>query len=120
MYSGECWLPAPGARADVCLRSSAKPATSKSCAPTAEMEREPMTLTAGGTPPPIALNRLSNIPQQRVGHRRRQVVEEVWSSIVADAQFSNRQQQLKGIVEFMVGGVAAMLEKRRGSLPGRH
>jgi AcrR family transcriptional regulator len=34
---------------------------------------------------------------------------------LADAQFSNPQQQLKGIVDFMIDGVAAMLEKRRGS-----
>jgi hypothetical protein len=39
---------------------------------------------------------------------------------LTDAQFSNPQQQLKGIVDFMVGGVAAMLEKRRESPPGRH
>jgi AcrR family transcriptional regulator len=39
---------------------------------------------------------------------------------LADAQFSNPQQQLKGIVDFMVGGVAATLERRRGSLAGRH
>ena len=38
---------------------------------------------------------------------------------LVDAQFSNPQQLLKGIVDFMVGGVAAMLEKRRGSRPGR-
>ena len=31
---------------------------------------------------------------------------------LADAQFRNPQQQLKGIVDFMVDGVAAMLEKR--------
>jgi AcrR family transcriptional regulator len=37
---------------------------------------------------------------------------------LTDVQFSNPQQQLKGIVDFMVGGVAAMLEKRRGSRPG--
>ena len=34
---------------------------------------------------------------------------------LADAQFSNPQHQLKRIVDFMVGGVAAMLEKRGGS-----
>jgi TetR/AcrR family transcriptional regulator, tetracycline repressor protein len=39
---------------------------------------------------------------------------------LADAQFSNPEQQLKGIVDFMVGGVEAMLAKRRGSLPSRH
>jgi AcrR family transcriptional regulator len=39
---------------------------------------------------------------------------------VANAQFSNPQQQLKGIVDFMVGGVAAMLERRQSGRPGRH
>src|SRR5262252_9044984 len=34
---------------------------------------------------------------------------------LADAQFRNPQQQLRRIVDFMVGGVAAMLEKRGGS-----
>ena len=34
---------------------------------------------------------------------------------VADAQFSDPQQNLKAIVDFMVGGVAAMLDKRPGS-----
>jgi len=38
---------------------------------------------------------------------------------LADAQFSNPQHQLKRIVDFMVGGVAAMLEKRSGSPSGR-
>ncbi len=38
---------------------------------------------------------------------------------LADAQFSNPQQQMKGIADFIVGGVAAMLEKRTGSEPGR-
>ena len=36
---------------------------------------------------------------------------------LADAQFSDPQHQLKGIVDFMVGGVAAMLEKRKSSAP---
>jgi AcrR family transcriptional regulator len=39
---------------------------------------------------------------------------------LVDAQFSDPQQFLKGVVDFMVGGVAATLERRRGSLPGRH
>jgi hypothetical protein len=39
---------------------------------------------------------------------------------LTDVQFSNPQQQLKGIIEFMVGSVAAMLEKRRRSRPGHH
>ena len=39
---------------------------------------------------------------------------------LADVQFSDPQQQLKGIVDFMVGGVEAMLNKRKGSRPGRH
>jgi AcrR family transcriptional regulator len=34
---------------------------------------------------------------------------------LADAQFSDPEQQLKRIVDFMVGGVEAMLEKRKGS-----
>jgi AcrR family transcriptional regulator len=38
---------------------------------------------------------------------------------LTDAQFSNPQQQLKAIVDFMVGGVAAMLERRNESLAGR-
>src|SRR5215831_9845846 len=38
---------------------------------------------------------------------------------LADVQFSDPQQQLKSIVDFMVGGVAAMLEKRQGSRRGR-
>jgi TetR/AcrR family transcriptional regulator, tetracycline repressor protein len=39
---------------------------------------------------------------------------------LTDAQFSNPQQQMKGIVDFMVGGVAAMLETRKRSRPGHH
>jgi AcrR family transcriptional regulator len=39
---------------------------------------------------------------------------------LTDAQFSNPQQQLKGIVDFMVGGVEAMLEKRKRNVPGHH
>jgi len=39
---------------------------------------------------------------------------------LTDAQFSNPQQQLKGIVDFIVGGVAAILEERRRSRPRRH
>src|SRR5262245_40493274 len=39
---------------------------------------------------------------------------------LVDAQFGNPQQLLKGIVDVMVGGVEAMLTKRRGSLPPRH
>ena len=35
------------------------------------------------------------------------------ASELADAQFSDPEQQLKVIVDFMVGGVAAMLEKRK-------
>lgn len=38
---------------------------------------------------------------------------------LADAQFSNPEQTLKGIVDFMIGGVAAMLEKRRRDRRGR-
>jgi hypothetical protein len=33
---------------------------------------------------------------------------------LADAQFSN-PQHMKGLVDFMVGGVEAMLSKRKGS-----
>jgi TetR/AcrR family tetracycline transcriptional repressor len=39
---------------------------------------------------------------------------------LVDAQFSNPQQLLKGTVDFIVGGVEAMLTRRRGSLPPRH
>jgi len=38
---------------------------------------------------------------------------------LVDAQFSGPEQLLKGVVDFMVDGVAALLEKRRGSRPGR-
>jgi hypothetical protein len=38
---------------------------------------------------------------------------------LAAAQFSDPEQQLKGIVDFMVGGVAAMLDKRKASQRGR-
>ena len=38
---------------------------------------------------------------------------------LVDAQFRNPQHLLKGIVDFMVGGVAALLEKRRGEPPPR-
>src|SRR5262245_41264117 len=39
---------------------------------------------------------------------------------LADAQFNKPEQQLKGIVDFMVGGVATMLETRKRSRPGHH
>jgi len=38
---------------------------------------------------------------------------------LADAQFCDPKRQLKGIVDFIVDGVAAMLEKRKRSRPGR-
>jgi hypothetical protein len=34
---------------------------------------------------------------------------------LVNAQFSNPHQQVKGIVDFMVGGVKAMLEQRKKS-----
>jgi TetR/AcrR family transcriptional regulator, tetracycline repressor protein len=39
---------------------------------------------------------------------------------LVDAQFSDPQQLVRGIVDFMVDGVAAMLGKRTGGLPARH
>lgn len=38
---------------------------------------------------------------------------------LVDAQFSNPQQQLKGLVDFMVDGVAALLNKRTLNRPAR-
>ncbi len=39
---------------------------------------------------------------------------------LADVQFSDPQLLLKGIVDFIVDGVEAMLNKRKGSRPGHH
>jgi AcrR family transcriptional regulator len=39
---------------------------------------------------------------------------------LVDAQFSNPQQLLQGIVDFMVGGVEAMLEQRKRRRTGRN
>jgi TetR/AcrR family tetracycline transcriptional repressor len=39
---------------------------------------------------------------------------------LADAQFGNPQQLLKRVVDFMVGGVAALLKKRKARFARRH